>query len=272
MASVSNLQPPRFSGTDSANVNMWLRLFEDFSNDSGWDGAKQASKIKLLLTGEAQIFVWDLDDTKQASYKGIKAELVKFYSSKETSYAIMAQFEDRKRAAGESWRQLCYSLKLLYMEAYPGHGKPIRDSAVKHRLLRLMETNVREAILKTENVESFTPEALADRASNLEKISNCATATVAGNSTDSMEKRLDKMQQDLEELVARIGNSTRPDTSQGRRRRGRCYNCGAAGHFAASCFKKQSSKNQSSASITCFRCSGKGHRANVCPTKTSGNF
>lgn len=80
----------------------------------------------------------------------------------------MAQFEDRKHAAGESWRQLCNSLKLLYVKSYPCHDYFIRDSVVKNRLLRLMEANKREVILKTENVQSCTPEALANQASNLE--------------------------------------------------------------------------------------------------------
>ena len=67
-----SLQPPRFSGAPGENVNVWLKIFDDFVTDASWNDEKAASKLKLLLCGEAQIFVWDLDDATQSSYAKLK--------------------------------------------------------------------------------------------------------------------------------------------------------------------------------------------------------
>ena len=272
MASSNNLQPPRFTGSDGIDINLWLRLFEDFAKDSGWDDKKQASKIKLLLSGEAQVFVWDLDDSKQDSYEKIKKELVEFYSSKENCFSAMVEFEDRKRVKGESWRQLCYALKLLYMKARPDHDQSVRDNAVKHRLLRLVDVGSRETILKAENVNDLSPEILADRIGRVERITaDNSGAVVASSKPDPVEQRLNKMQQELEEIVARIDGSFLRNGNHRGRTKGRCYFCGGTGHYASRCPRKRTSKPTESTMI-CFRCSGKGHRASVCPSSRSENL
>ena len=266
------IQPPRFSGTSGGeDVNVWLQIFEDFANDAGWDDAKKASKLKLLISGEAQVFVWELDAAKQKSYNLIKDELVKYYSSKEDSFAAMTEFEDRRKRTGETWRQVSHALKMLYMKARPDHDKDVRNTAVKHQLLRIADGDSRTTILRTDNVDDMSPESLANRLASLERVPNGSSAIIAGNTSGGIEERLDKIQQEINGLVARINNPPRRGGNwRGRdgRGRGKCFTCGEAGHFSAQCPKRQAAT-----AITCFRCSGRGHRANVCPTpQKPGNF
>uniref|UniRef100_A0A1I8HWL5 Integrase_H2C2 domain-containing protein n=1 Tax=Macrostomum lignano TaxID=282301 RepID=A0A1I8HWL5_9PLAT len=176
-----------FSGSDDTDINMWLQMFEDFAADSEWNDTKMASKIKLLLSGEALVFVWDLPAAKQSSYKILKDELVKFYRGKDNTFRAMSEFESRKRRQGESLRELCYALKLLYRKARPEHAQTVRDCEVRHRLLALLPTEIREALLKASDYDSSSPEQLADRATALESIgSKGAPASVAVTSAQTV--------------------------------------------------------------------------------------
>ena len=264
-----SLQPPRFSGAPGENVNVWLKIFDDFVTDASWNDEKAASKLKLLLCGEAQIFVWDLDDATQSSYAKLKQELQNYYSKRMASYSSMVDFEDRKRIPNESWRQLCFSLKMLYMRARPADTTEMKNSAVKHRLLRLMDTDLRETILKESDIDTITPETVADRAERLQSVSTKVTepkTLVASNSAETIEQRLDQMHQELQDLVARVGDGARRSggfRGRGRGNRGRCFNCGLFGHFAAQCSGR---KAPTGSKLTCFRCFGHGHRENVCPS------
>ena len=271
--SALNLQPSRFSGTASGeDINIWLQTFEDFADDAGWDDVKKAKKLKLLVTGEAQVFVWELDQKTQDSYDAIKRELINFYTSKE-DFSAMTEFEERRKRNDETWRQLCHALKMLYTKARSGHPKEIRNSAVKHQLLRTADADIRATILKADNVDSMTPEELANRLDSLQRVPRGNAVVVAGNSSSGIEDRLDKMQQEISDLVALVNNASYHRASSGGRGRGgrgrvRCFNCGVLGHFSAQCPRRQTAT-----AITCFRCSGKGHRANVCPTpQKPGNF
>ena len=43
---IPDLLPPKFSG--SADVNVWLNVFEHFAADNEWDDRGMASKIKQI--------------------------------------------------------------------------------------------------------------------------------------------------------------------------------------------------------------------------------
>lgn len=271
--------PPKFSGSDNTDINMWLQMFEDFAADSEWNDAKMASKIKLLLSGEALVFVWDLPEDKKKSFASIKEELEKFYSSKENSFCAMSEFESRKRRQGESLRELCLALKLLYRKARPEHAQTVRDCEVRHRLLALLPREIREALLKDPDWDKVNPEQLADRATALESIGGKgAPASVAVTSVSTLvTDRLEQMQEQLADLAATVATISSRGGQRGRGRgargkgssRGRCFNCAQPGHFAAQCPRRQAA---SAMPPMCSRCSGKGHRAEVCPTPASENF
>lgn len=93
--SEQSLLPPKFSG--DANVRMWLCTFEDFADDCEWDDKKKAKKLKLLLTGEMQIFVWEQPDEVKASYELLKEQLTRHFGDSLSCFRAMEEFEERKR-------------------------------------------------------------------------------------------------------------------------------------------------------------------------------
>uniref|UniRef100_A0A1I8INJ4 Fibrinogen C-terminal domain-containing protein n=1 Tax=Macrostomum lignano TaxID=282301 RepID=A0A1I8INJ4_9PLAT len=165
--------------------------------------------------------------------------------SKENSYRAMSEFKSRKRRQGESLRELCLALKLLYRKARPEHAQTVRDCEVRHRMVALLPREIREALLKEPDCDEVSPEQLADRATILESIgSKGASASVAVTSvSNQVSDRLEQMQEQLADLAATVATISSRGSQRGRGRgarrkggsRGRCFNCAQPGHFAAQC-------------------------------------
>ena len=120
---INLLMPPKFNGTDGSDIRKGLRMFQEFADDCDWDDTKGARKLKLLLCGEAQLFVWDLSEEKQKSLKLLKEELTKQYGGSADSFQAMAAFEARKRQPGETLRELCFALRQLHQKASPDDAR-----------------------------------------------------------------------------------------------------------------------------------------------------
>ena len=271
MAAAGNngaLMPPKFNGTDGTDVRKWLRMFQEFADDCEWDDAKGARKLKLLLCGEAQMFVWDLPEVKQKSLTALKEELTSQYGGSADSYKAMAAFEDRKRQPGETLRELCFALRQLHQKARPDDKADLRDRDVRFRLLQLLAPRVREELLKNDDYDTCSLNALLERASRLELVSARpvqAPEHRAATVTDA-DDRLQRLEQRMEELIARVQAPDKRTASgyskQRRRGGGSCYRCGKPGHYAAQCRTADTRQP-----ITCRRCSGRGHISAVCPSK-----
>lgn len=274
MTQTNTLLPPKFCGTDGNDVRKWLRVFEEFAADAKWDDTTSASKVKLLLAGEAQLVVWDLDDTRQKSFAAIKIELTRVYGGESDSFKALNDFHSRTRGDSETLRELCFSLKLLHQKARPIDSVEHRDRDVRFKLLQLLKVDIRDTLLKSEDVETCSLETLLQRATRLEElavrrptsaanaVSNAATAAAAGD------ERLDRLERRLEDLIARVSVQSSSGNQRRRQQRGACFNCGRPGHFASQCTLREQKQN----AIVCHKCSGRGHKASVCPSKNQGNF
>uniref|UniRef100_A0A1I8GB59 CCHC-type domain-containing protein n=1 Tax=Macrostomum lignano TaxID=282301 RepID=A0A1I8GB59_9PLAT len=247
----NTLLPPKFSGTDGTDVRKWLRIFEEFANDAKWDDATSASKVKLLLTGEAQLVVWDLAETRQKSFKSIKEDLTKFYGGEADSFKAMSDFY-----AKETWR--C-------RDTAPEDSIAQRDRDVRFKLLQLLKADIRDNLLKAEDAETCSLETLLQRAARLEELAGRQSVAAVGavsatSSAEPSEDRLDRLEKRMEELIARVSVQSGTDTRRRRQQRGGgCFNCGQLGHRAAQCQQREKQPGP----IICHKCSGRGHKASA---------
>uniref|UniRef100_A0A1I8JKR8 CCHC-type domain-containing protein n=1 Tax=Macrostomum lignano TaxID=282301 RepID=A0A1I8JKR8_9PLAT len=245
----ASLLPPKFSG--QSNVHFWLSIFEDFAEDKNWDDAKRASKVKLLLRGEAQVCVWDMPDADKKSYEKIKALLLQQYGGSANQHRAMQEFQGRQRKNGESIRELSFALRLLYMEpARMTHQRSVIGSA-----------GIREALLKESDSDTCTLGTLVERATRLEQVMSKNTPA-SSSMVSVVDDRLSRLEQQLETLTAAVtsgaargGRAGPGDRRQAQRTSG-CYQCGKDGHIARRCPTKGAHKQG-----RCFNCSGWGHNA-----------
>uniref|UniRef100_A0A1I8HVJ8 CCHC-type domain-containing protein n=1 Tax=Macrostomum lignano TaxID=282301 RepID=A0A1I8HVJ8_9PLAT len=255
----ASLLPPKFSG--QSNVHFWLSIFEDFAEDKNWDDAKRASKVKLLLRGEAQVCVWDMSDADKKSYEKIKALLLQQYGGSANQHRAMQEFQGRQRKNGESIRELSFALRLLYMGARPDDPSTLRDREVKFRIIQLLSAGIREALLKESDSDTCTLGTLVERATRLEQVMSKNTPA-SSSMVSVVDDRLSRLEQQLETLTAAVtsgaargGRAGPGDRRQAQRTSG-CYQCGKDGHIARRCPTKGAHKQG-----RCFNCSGWGHNA-----------
>uniref|UniRef100_A0A1I8IG43 CCHC-type domain-containing protein n=1 Tax=Macrostomum lignano TaxID=282301 RepID=A0A1I8IG43_9PLAT len=255
----ASLLPPKFSG--QSNVHFWLSIFEDFAEDKNWDDAKRASKVKLLLRGEAQVCVWDMPDADKKSYEKIKALLLQQYGGSANQHRAMQEFQGRQRKNGESIRELSFALRLLYMGARPDDPSTLRDREVKFRIIQLLSAGIREALLKESDSDTCTLGTLVERATRLEQVMSKNTPA-SSSMVSVVDDRLSRLEQQLETLTAAVtsgaargGRAGPGDRRQAQRTSG-CYQCGKDGHIARRCPTKGAHKQG-----RCFNCSGWGHNA-----------
>jgi hypothetical protein len=247
-------------------VRIWLSIFEDFADDCNWDDQKKAKKLKLLLCGEAQIFVWEQPDTVKASYAQLKEKLTGQFGCSLSCYRAMEEFEERRRRPNESLRELAYNLKLLHLRGRPDDSVEAREKDVKFRLMRLLSPAVRDALLKHHDADSCSLTATIDRAARLELVSRPAPAATTSAAVTVEDDRIRQLEAQVQQLAASVRSGS---SGKGMRQKDliKCFTCGEPGHIARRCPK--------AAAARCSGCSGRGHAAAVCPTpagQPQGNF
>ena len=215
-----------------------------------------------------------MDDS--SSYKDIKEVLLKQFGGSASNLRAMEAFQDWQRGEKETLRELVFTLKTLYMRARPDDPSAIRDREVKFKLLQLLDSNTREALLKDSDLDSADLETVINRASRLEQVASSGrnsgrSSSLAGIAV--VDDRLERLEQRLEALAAAVSGGSRANNRSGNARNRNdlnsaqrtCYNCGVHGHFMRNCPNRAK---------RCFKCRGFGHTHINCPIKrtSSGNF
>uniref|UniRef100_A0A1I8G307 receptor protein-tyrosine kinase n=1 Tax=Macrostomum lignano TaxID=282301 RepID=A0A1I8G307_9PLAT len=157
-----------------------LEVFTNFAEDKNWDDAKRASKVKLLLRGEAQQ-----------------------YGGSASQHRAMQEFQGRQRKNGESIRDLSFALRLLYMRARPHDPSTLRDRELKFRIIQLLSAGIREALLKESNSDTCTLGTLVERTTRLEQVMS-KNATASSPMIFAVDDRLVRLEQQLETLTAAV--------------------------------------------------------------------
>ena len=252
--------PEAFDGTGSWND--WYFHYENVATVNGWDAAQKLQWLRVRVTGRAQKALHRLPEAVSASYEATRDALRARFEPESRCTRYQAEFQLRRKRAGEGWADLADDLRNLADKAYP----TLQDDAREHLALNAylsqlpqphLSFSVRqkqpstldEAVASTLEMESYLPPQGASSVDTVHNESECATVDSADKVTQ-LALVVDKLAGQVKRLQLQMSDTSRRQAAQvpsgglqqrglrGRQRRGfmgECWNCGQVGHLARNC-------------------------------------
>jgi len=109
------LKPEKFDGRSSFET--FLYMFENCATYNKWNKKDKTAHLRLFLTGLAAQLLWDTDNLE---YKDLVEKLRARYGGKGMEERFQTELRCRRRARGESLRELAQDIRRLMYLAYPG--------------------------------------------------------------------------------------------------------------------------------------------------------
>jgi len=109
--------PETFDGTGSWTD--WCFHFENVSAVNGWDDTQKLRWLRVRVTGRAQKALHRLSGPATASYEARRDALRARLEPESRHTRYEAEFQSRRKRAGEGWADFADDLRRLADKAYP---------------------------------------------------------------------------------------------------------------------------------------------------------
>ena len=109
--------PEPFDGAGSWND--WWFHFENVAAVNGWDDAQKLKWLRVRLTGLAQKALHRLPASVSSRYEATRDALKARFEPESRHTRYQAEFQTRRKKAGEGWADLADELRSLADKAYP---------------------------------------------------------------------------------------------------------------------------------------------------------
>ena len=246
--------PETFDGTGSWSD--WCFHFENVAAVNGWSDAQKLQWLRVRVTGRAQKALHRLPAPASVTYEATRDALRARFEPDSRQTRYLAEFQSRRKKAGEGWADFADDLRALADRAYPTLQEEARERlSINAYLAQLPQPQVAfsvrqkqpatldEAVAVTLEMESYL------QLSRPLDVSVCLPPVEehSGASIDSVDKVMEltgvveKLAGQVKELQLLVRDTRRtagPPVTRGgrsRRPRGPCWNCGHVGHIARDC-------------------------------------
>ena len=109
--------PETFDGT--GNWSDWWFHFENVADVNGWDDPQRLRWLGVRLTGRAQKALHRLPGPVASSYASTRDALKTRFEPESRHTRYQAEFQSRRKKAGEGWADFADDLRSLADKAYP---------------------------------------------------------------------------------------------------------------------------------------------------------
>ena len=153
------LKPEKFDGRSSFETFMYS--FENCARYNKWNREDKAAHLRWSLTGIAAQLLWD---TENLDYDGLLERLRSRFGGRGIEERFQTELRCRRRAKGESLRELEQDIRRLMSLAYPGEKSTLADHIARDAFLVALDDSEFELkIREREPVDLETAVKIAQR-------------------------------------------------------------------------------------------------------------
>ncbi|HSN22635.1 MAG TPA: reverse transcriptase domain-containing protein, partial [Methylomicrobium sp.] len=128
------MKPEKFDGR--ASFETFMCMFENCARYNNWNKIDKVAHLRWSLTGVAAQLLWDSDGL---TYKELVEKLRDRFGGKGMEERFQTELRCRRRAKGESLRELAQDIRRLMALAYPGEKSSLSDHIARDAFLTALD-------------------------------------------------------------------------------------------------------------------------------------
>ena len=224
----------------------WWFNFENVSTVNGWDDSQKLQWLRVRLTGRAQKALHRLPGPVASSYEATRDALKARFEPESRHTRYQAEFQTRRKKAGEGWAEFADELRSLADKAYPDLQEEARERLslnaylsqlpqpqISFSVRQKQPTTLDDAVAATESylppqtINSTLRQPDEPESASVDAVSQITQLVrVVGRLAEQVEKM---------QLPTPIQSRGGPTPRMRRQFAGTCWNCQRVGHMARDC-------------------------------------
>jgi hypothetical protein len=132
--------PETFDGTSSWTD--WCFHFDNVAAVNGWSDAQKLQWLRVRLTGRAQKALHRLTASTNTSYAATRDALHARFEPDSCHTRYQAEFQSRRKRAGEGWADFADDLRSLADKAYPNLQEACERLSINSYLAQLPQPQI----------------------------------------------------------------------------------------------------------------------------------
>jgi len=235
---VTKMKAPTFDGTTSLNV--FKLQFETIASSNAWNRREMASTLVVALRGSAAEVLQMIPPDDIGNYEAIMAALQRRFGSEHKKQIYQMEAINRKQYATESLKEYATDIERLGHLAYAGECEDYREKL----MIQTFVAGIRDPEIKKAAL-CFPKSSFAE---TVAFALTQETATLLSKPVYKVREVQAEQENPITAICAQIKKAI--ESGNNKKFNGSCYNCGAKGHIARNCTKRQTQRRARETSPT----------------------